>query len=177
MERLARGDRSALGPLVERHYTRVYRIALSYLRDRDDALDAVQEVFVKLCDKAGSWQATTRLEPWLCRLAVNHAIDRYRRRRYRRNRSEPFGDDAQPDRYATTDPSPERMAHGRQLGERISRALAALPERQRRIFVLRHQEELSLNEIAEALEMNLGTVKSSLHRAIARLRPLLQDVR
>ena len=68
MERLARGDRSALGPLVERHYTRVDRIALSYLKDPDDALDAVQEVFVKLCDKAASWQASTRLEP--CPVAV-----------------------------------------------------------------------------------------------------------
>ena len=177
MERLASGDRSALGPLVERHYTRVYRIALSYLKDPDDALDAVQEVFVKLCEKAGSWQATTRLEPWLCRLAVNHAIDRYRRRRYRRKHSEPLDDDLQPERHASTDPSPERMAHARQLGERISQALEALPERQRAIFVLRHQEELSLHEIAEALEMNLGTVKSSLHRAIARLRPLLQGTR
>ena len=55
MERLARGDREALAPLMERHHTRLYRIALSYLRDADEALDAVQEIFVKAFQAASRW--------------------------------------------------------------------------------------------------------------------------
>jgi len=66
---------------------------------------------------------------------------------------------------------------GREITERISAALRSLPERQRAVFVLRHYEELSLQEIAQALDMSLGTVKSALHRAVARLRQRLTAVR
>jgi len=59
---------------------------------------------------------------------------------------------------------------GREIGERIGAALRRLPERQRAVFVLRHYEELSLEEIANTLDMSLGTVKSALHRAVSRLR-------
>jgi len=83
MARLAAGDREALAPLMERHYRRVYRIALSYLRHPDDALDAVQETFVKAFQKADRWDGSTDAGPWLARVAVNQSIDRWRRIRRR----------------------------------------------------------------------------------------------
>ena len=66
---------------------------------------------------------------------------------------------------------------GREIGERVGSALAGLPARQRAVFVLRHYEELSLEEIARTLGMSLGTVKSALHRALQRLRQRLEAVR
>ena len=66
---------------------------------------------------------------------------------------------------------------GREIGERVGSALRTLPERQRAVFVLRHYQELSLEEIAQTLDMSLGTVKSALHRAVARMRERLQGVR
>jgi RNA polymerase sigma-70 factor (ECF subfamily) len=177
MARLAGGDREALTPLMERHYRRVYRIALAYLRDADDALDAVQETFVKAFEHAARWNPAAEVAPWLMRIAVNHSIDRYRRTRRRRRTEEPLEPADREAQVAAPDPSPERRVHGRELSERIASALQALPERQRDVFVLRHYDEMSLEEIARCLGLSLGTVKSSLHRAIRRLRVELTGLR
>jgi RNA polymerase sigma-70 factor (ECF subfamily) len=175
MGRLARGDREALAPLVERHQRRLYRIAMSYLRDADDALDAVQETFVKAFQAAARWHPDSEVGPWLTRIAINHSIDRYRRGR-RRQRTETPLETELPDhdrRLEAGEPSPERRVLGRETGERIDAALRSLPTQQRAIFVLRHREEMSLDDIARTLGLSLGTVKSSLHRAVHRLRERL----
>lgn len=179
LQRLARGDREALGPLMERHHRRLFRIALSYLRDVDEAMDAVQETFVKAYQAAARWDPVSEVAPWLSRIAVNHSIDCYRRRRRRRQAEEPMSDLPidHDSRWRTAAPSPEHEASGREVGHRIAAALATLPDRQRAIFVLRHYDERSLPEIADTLGMSLGTVKSSLHRAIARLRERLGSAR
>jgi len=177
MARLAAGDRDALGPLMERHHLRVYRIALSYLRDRDEAQDAVQETFVKAYQGAARWDGSSEVAPWLARIAVNHAIDRYRRGRRRLRSETPLDDEDYGERIAAPSPSPERRAMGREAGERISAALHALPDRQRAVVVLRLYEEMNLDEIARTLDMSLGTVKSSLHRAMRRMRETLAGLR
>jgi RNA polymerase sigma factor (sigma-70 family) len=74
-------------------------------------------------------------------------------------------------------PTAERRLMGQELGARIASALRVLPDRQRAVFVLRHYEEMSLEEIAGTLGMSLGTVKSSLHRAVHRLRDRLEALR
>jgi RNA polymerase sigma-70 factor, ECF subfamily len=176
MARLAAGDREALAPLMERHYRRLYRIALSYLRNPDDALDAVQETFVKAFQNAGRWDGSAEVGPWLSRIAVNDSIDRYRRGKRRSATIAPLGDDDHDERVVAEEVSPEQRVLGREVGERIARALRGLPERQRTVFVLRHYDELSLEEIAETLELSLGTVKSSLHRAVYRLRERLASL-
>jgi RNA polymerase sigma-70 factor, ECF subfamily len=178
MARLGAGDREALSPLMARHYQRLYRIALSYLRDADEALDVVQETFVKAFRSAPSWNTDSEVTPWLTRIAVNQSIDVYRRRRHRQSVIEALPDDPERDlRIRAGDPSPERTVLSRELSERISAALRGLPQTQRAIFVLRHYEELSLEEIAKTLGLSLGTVKSGLHRALRRLRPRLAGLR
>lgn len=178
MARLIFGDREALGPLMERHYRRIYRIALSYLRNPEDALDAVQETFVKAYRHASRWDRTSAVGPWLTRIAVNETIDRYRRERRRRATISPLDDTSDRDeRVSLAEPSPERRALGREVGVKIGAALRGLPEKQRAVFVLRHYEEMSLEEIAETLGLRLGTVKSSLHRAIQGLRTRLEGLR
>jgi RNA polymerase sigma-70 factor (ECF subfamily) len=176
MRRLAQGDREALSPLMERHSTRVYRIALSYLRDPDEAQDALQDTFVKAFQNAARWDPNSEVAPWLMRIAVNHSIDQYRRRKRRGVHHTPLDDGSHHERHAALAVSPEQRAHGLELGERIARALETLPEGHRAVFVLRHYDGLSLEEIARALEISLGTVKSSLHRAIHRLRERLHEV-
>jgi RNA polymerase sigma-70 factor (ECF subfamily) len=174
--RLAAGDREAMGPLVARHHRRLYRIALGYLRNPEDAMDVVQETFVKAFEHAARWDRASEVAPWLSRIAVNQSIDRYRRNKRRRATYSPMEDGDHHDHLATEAPSPERETLGRQLGERLSRAVLGLPEKQRKVFVLRHYDELSLEEIAAALDLSLGTVKSSLHRAIHRLRERLSGL-
>jgi len=177
MARLAAGDRDALGPLMERHHVRIYRIALSYLRDRDEAQDAVQETFVKAYQGAARWDGSSEVAPWLSRIAVNHAIDRYRSGRRRLRAESPLDELDFGERVATAAPSPERRAIDHEAGERISAALLGLPARQRAVVVLRLYEEMNLEEIARALDMSLGTVKSSLHRALRRMRVTLAGLR
>jgi len=176
MLRLARGDRQALEPLVERHQRRLFRIALAYLRDEADALDVVQETFVKAFTRAATWKEQTEVGPWLTRIAINSAIDRYRSARRRRQAEQPLEQDGRELPLEDEGPSPERGVHGRELARRIGSAVRSLPERQRAVFVLRHYEELSLAEIARALGMSVGTVKSTLHRAVHHLRERLAEV-
>jgi RNA polymerase sigma factor (sigma-70 family) len=177
MGRLARGDREALAPLMERHYQRLHRIVLAYLRDADEALDVVQETFVKAFTHAGSWQEQAEVGPWLTRIAVNKAIDRYRRGKRRWLAEEPLEQDGQGPTFEVDDPSPERRVLGRELADRIGVAVRSLPERQRAVFVLRHYEEMSLEEIGQTLGLKIGTVKSTLHRAVHHLRERLAGVR
>jgi RNA polymerase sigma-70 factor (ECF subfamily) len=176
MRRLARGDRDALAPLMERHYRRVYRIALAYLRSPEDALDAAQETFVKAFVHAKRWDAGTEVLPWLTRIATNQAIDQYRRARRRTTRFEPLEEGDHDERISAEGPSPERRVLGGEVGQRIRHAVDGLPEPQRAVFVLRHYEEMSLEEIGRSLGLRLGTVKSSLHRAVRRLRDRLAEV-
>jgi RNA polymerase sigma-70 factor (ECF subfamily) len=177
LARLARGDREALAPLVERHQRRLYRIALSYLRDADDALDAVQETFVKAFENAARFNPQAEVAPWLVRIAVNHSIDMYRKAKRRSARVAPLEEGDHDASLRTDLPSPEARALGLEIGERIRSALDGLPSTQKSVFVLRHYHELSLEEIATTLGISLGTVKSSLHRAVYRLRGELGEVR
>jgi RNA polymerase sigma-70 factor (ECF subfamily) len=172
MGRLAQGDREALAVLMERHYRRIYRIALSYLRNPDDALDCTQEVFVKVFERSWRFRGESEVGPWITRVAVNHAIDHFRKARRRLTREEPL----EPQEMKAERPTPEGAAHAGELSERIGRALRSLPERQRAVFVLRHYDDLSLPEIAESLGMRIGTVKSNLHRALGRLRVRLAEI-
>lgn len=176
MQRLASGDREALSPLMERHSKRVYRIALSYLRDADDALDAVQDTFVKAFQNAARWDPTSEVAPWLMRIAVNHSIDQYRRGKRRGVHHTPLVDGDHDERIVAQEASPERHAQGKELGEKIARALETLPEGYRAVFVLRHYDGMSLEEISGTLKLSLGTVKSSLHRATHRLRERLAEL-
>jgi RNA polymerase sigma-70 factor (ECF subfamily) len=177
MARMAQGDQASLSELMRRHHQRLYRIALSYLRDPEDALEVVQETFVKAHRHCARWDGAAEVTPWLTRIAVNEAIDRYRRARRRKAAEEPLSEEGAHDgRWTADGPSPERTVLARELGERITLALLALPEKQRAIFVLRHHHGMELHEIAATLDMRLGTVKSSLHRALERLRDLLAGV-
>ncbi len=177
MARLARGDRDALAPLMERHHRRIYRVAVGYLRDADLALDVVQETFVKAFQNAARWDGRSEVAPWLTRIAVNQAIDEYRKGRRRRANEEPMAEGDHSETLAAFEAGPDRRLLGREIGERIDAALAGLPARQRAVFVLRHCEEMTLEEIADSLGMNLGTVKSALHRAVRALRTRLEGVR
>lgn len=175
MARLAAGDRDAMAPLVERHYRRLYRIALGYLREREDSLDVVQEAFVKVFQAAPRWDGSADAGPWLSRVTVNLSIDRWRRNKRRGQTFSPLLEGDHIDALKDTRPAPDRGLLHRDAGSKVEHALRALPERQRAVVVLRHYQELSLEEIAATLGISLGTVKSSLHRALHRMRETLAE--
>jgi RNA polymerase sigma-70 factor (ECF subfamily) len=171
MEAVARGDGDAFRELVDRYQKRVYRLALSYLRRHDDALDIVQETFVRVYRARASVRPDADPIGWVMRIAANLCIDHQRRRRRLAEDPLPEPETAREPAALGTDPLGLAMEAERERA--LSRALDALAPRQRMVFVLRHYQQLSLGDIATTLGCSVGTVKSSLHRAIIRLREAL----
>jgi RNA polymerase sigma factor (sigma-70 family) len=104
---------------------------------------------------------------------VNLSIDRWRRNKRRGQTFSPLVEGDHLDALKDTRPAPDRGLLHRDAGSKVEQALRTLPERQRAVVVLRHYQELSLEEIAATLGISLGTVKSSLHRALHRMRETL----
>jgi RNA polymerase sigma-70 factor (ECF subfamily) len=177
IERCRAGDAAAFEPLVEKYRQRVWRLAFNVLRDREEAWDVAQEAFVRAWQALPAFRGQAAFYTWLFRIVMNVASDRARARAAR---GRAFGTERIPeedwDRVLVDRPgesSPAAAAAGAQERERIERALATLPEHHRRIVVLSDIEGLSYKEIADVLEIPMGTVMSRLHNARKRLRAAL----
>ena len=159
----AQGDSAAFAELVREHQAMVFSIAYHYVQDRSLAEDLAQEVFLELYQSLDRIQSPAHLTFWLRRVTANRCIDQGRKKLRRRELAleetpEPASTEA------TVDPL---------LLERLQQSLAVLPEKQRMVVILRFQEGLGPAEIAEALEMPVNTVKSTLHRSLEELRKSL----
>jgi RNA polymerase sigma-70 factor (ECF subfamily) len=159
---------------------RVFLLCQRMLQDPEDADSAAQDTFLK------AWQALKRPESksldnpgkWLTRIAVNTCLDRLRSRRWQFWRKRPKAEDESAilNLAAATAPNAEDQLFARQIAQRLSRALTRLSLRQRAAFTLRHYEDRSLAEIAEILNLDVGTVKVHLFRATEKLREELHDL-
>ena len=175
MEAVQRDEPGAFERFVHRYQRRFYRIAVRYLRDHEFALDAVQEAFVKIYYARARWEPRAQPFTWAYRIVANHCIDLLRKKG--KTPTESLDDEDNPHARTLEDPKaldPERAVGLGELGEVLRRALDELPSPQREILIMRHFEEMSLQEIADARSCPLGTVKSALHRATHSLRLRLQ---
>jgi len=159
VRRLVAGDPAALSDCFRDHGARIWRLARGMLGQSADADDATQEIFLRAREKAASFDGRGAFGAWLRRLAVNHCLNRLSERRRRDLRIE---SDA-PDTVAL-DSTPAIETR-----EALEQALARLPVDQRTVLVLRELDGLSYREIAETLELPIGTVMSRLARARERL--------
>jgi RNA polymerase sigma-70 factor, ECF subfamily len=164
-------------PLMAREQKRIYLLCLRLLRNTDEADSATQDVFVKAFRKLQHRKGLESPEKWLTRVAVNTCLDRLRSRRWvfwRRT----AGQDAEA--ILRLCPSGGVDQHEALMGQEITRRLGAaldrLAPRQRSVFVLRHDEGRSLEEIASILRLEIGTVKAHLARAVRKLRGELRDL-
>ncbi|GCE78369.1 RNA polymerase sigma factor SigE [Cellulomonas biazotea] len=153
--------------IVRDHSARVYRLAYRLTGNRHDAEDLTQETFVRVFRSLNTYTPGT-FEGWLHRITTNLFLDQARRKQ--RVRMDGMGDDA--DRFASVDQlgSPERAYEHGNLDHDVQRALDELPPEYRAAVVLCDIEGLSYEEIAVTLGIKLGTVRSRIHRARARLR-------
>ncbi|WP_273652042.1 RNA polymerase sigma factor SigE [Cellulomonas fimi] len=156
--------------IVRDHSARVYRLAYRLTGNRHDAEDLTQETFVRVFRSLNTYTPGT-FEGWLHRITTNLFLDQARRKQ--RVRMDAMGDDS--DRYASVDhlASPERAYEHGNLDHDVQRALDELPPEYRAAVVLCDIEGLSYEEIAVTLGIKLGTVRSRIHRARARLRDSL----
>ncbi len=162
--RAREGDSEAVDVLVARHESRVRRLAQSMIADPDDAQDATQEALTRLVDRIGSYRGDAAFSTWLHRLTVNVCTDVGRRLSRRRRAERPEPDDAAFEREDRAPRSVHDLALARSLAPALRRGLAALPDRQRTVVVLKDVLSYSYEEIAERLELPVGTVKSHAHR-------------
>ncbi len=176
MARIQKDDESAFEEFVGRYQRRFYRLAYGYLRDHEESLDAVQEAFIKIYRARRTWEPRANPFTWAYRIVANQCVDMLRKRKGTAATS--LDDEDSPTSRTLADTSavdPLLLEISREERRKVMSAILRLPQRQREIIMLRHYEDLSLQEIADVQGCALGTVKSSLHRAIASLRGILED--
>jgi RNA polymerase sigma-70 factor (ECF subfamily) len=169
VRRARSGEEKAQGLLVRRHQDGVFRLALSYLRERDPAEDVVQEVFVKAFRALGRFRGDAEFRTWLFRIAVNESKSALRRTG---RRSETALDDAGD--VATESLDPAERAVVRDEAARARSALNVLPEKQRLSVALRTEEGLSFKEIGEITGSSEGAARVNYFHGIRRLREIMQ---
>lgn len=167
------GDPEAFQVLVERHQARLFALVGHYVRGQAEAEDLVQDAFLKAYSKLSSFQLQASFSTWLHRIAVNTALDLLKRRG--RN---PVTAVEDPEQVAPDDggslPAPGAELEREEVATITRRTLEELPELFRTVLVLREFEERSYLEIAEILDISIGTVESRLFRARARFKEALK---
>jgi len=189
LRRVAGADERAFTELVKLYQDRLLRLAERLLGEAEEARDAVQDVFLKVWRKAASAQPRGQLYTWLYRIAVNHCLNRLRRRKIVRflRLEAPWREGSEgsegPGGAAGDLPfdppqggaDPEERLLARRRWQRTKAAIAALPANQRAVLVLARFEGLSYREIAEVLGITLGAVESRLFRAMRALEGVLRE--
>jgi len=161
---------------VSRYSRRIFTYASYLLGNAGDAEDIAQEVLIKLWNRGGKIDED-RIGAWLLTVTRNACTDVLRRRHRSAEVISIRHETGLPTDHPSSEPNPERMAAGSQLGRRILRALNGLSEPSRSVVILREIQGLSYQEISEVTDVPINTVRVTLHRARRRLRVALREVR
>ena len=185
VERLRMGDAAALEALMERYGSRVYRLAHGITRNEADAEEVVQDVFLSLFSKIDLLEGRAALGTWIYRVAANAALIKHRGKRFElevalEDMLPTFKADGhrEGDRawvLADWSNTPEKELLSSEARRALNRAMEALPDHYRAVLTLRDVEGLSSEEVAEVTGESVPTVKSRLHRALARLREVVRN--
>ena len=174
-----KGDRDAFGQLVLTHQNRVFTLCVHMVGNREEAEDLAQEAFLKAWRSLESFHAESSFATWMHRLTTNLCLDHLRRQTRRQNVSVAVSlDDEEAVVPEPADPGsdPQRELERKERQRALAKGLKELPEHHRRALVMREVSGMSYQEIADALELDLGTVKSRIARAREALRKrLLED--
>lgn len=162
------GVAEAREELARRHRQSAYLLGLQLLGNREDAMDVAQEAMLRFFASLHRFREDRPVRPYLLRIVRNRAADVWRRRRVRRAQSLDAGDLSR--QIVDDRPGPEELSRRAELRRRIWRAMSRLTDAKREILVLRDYHDLSYAEIANVLEIPLGTVMSRLHAARKALR-------
>jgi RNA polymerase sigma-70 factor (ECF subfamily) len=173
ISRCQQGDPDALKEIFDQYHKKVYRVAYGVVRQREEALDIVQEVFIKLYHSIKNFKGKSKFYTYLYRMAMNTAIDHARKM----GRS-PFSRLEEMEGFQPSEgveKRPDSILLHKELEERVKVALEKLPTDQRMALIFREVEGLSYQEMAEAMGCSIGTVMSRLHYARKRIQELLKN--
>jgi RNA polymerase sigma-70 factor (ECF subfamily) len=176
VERAIAGDGDAFGEVVRRWERKIYALAYGFTGSVEDARDAAQETFVAAYRNLRSFRGDAKVSSWLHRIAVNHCITRQRRARVRAETAIDEVIESSGESFISTDEraSPARAAEAKERTDAVRRAVAALTPELREVVLMKEFEGLTFQEIADALEVPLSTVKSRLYTALKQLRMRLE---
>lgn len=177
------GHESAFRELIRRYQRPVFSLVYRMLRDKELAEDLSQETFIKVLNHIDSYRPEHKFSSWIFKIANNAAIDRLRRKELDTLSLDGAPDAVTSERREGTSlqlphagESPLEELEARELGSQIEQAIARLRPEYRSCILLRHVEGYAYEEIAEMLDLPLGTVKTYIHRARSQLRALLEEV-
>ncbi len=172
MRRCRRGSSAAFEVFVNRYMKDAYFIALGLVGNREDAMDLSQEAFIRAYRNIKHLKPERRFFPWFYQILKNLCISHLRKRRYRKANS--LDSENCPEIPANTDCfSPEVVAERNEFKDKVWQAIGKLDDKHREVIILRHFQNMSYEQIAEALYCNKGTVTSRLYYARKRLEELL----
>lgn len=167
------GDFRAFEALVRRYRNDVFALAYHFVRNREEAWDISQEVFIKAHKGLWRFRGESRFKTWLMRITANQCKDFLKKRRLK---TVAFDDSLQVRDRPSQGPAPDKALEASELGRAIQTAMDALPAKHRTVFVLREFEGLSYEEMAEVLQCSVGTVMSRLYHARKKLQNLLRKM-
>ena len=173
ISRCQQGDQEALKEIFDKYHQKVYSIAYGVVGQREEALDVVQEVFIKLFRSIKNFKGRSQFYTYLYRMVMNTAID------HKRKAGKQFMSSL--DEEGSFEPSdeaekgPERILLQKELEERVKLAMDKLPADQKAALIFRDVEGLSYQEMAEAMGCSIGTVMSRLHYGRKRMQESLKD--
>lgn len=175
------GDPEAYRVLVERYERRIYHVVYGMVRSPEDAKDLAQDAFIKAFQNLHRFRLESKFYTWLCRIAMNVAIDHLRKQKHRRHSefddSRGGSEGAQVVRLHSAKDDPAANVARSQLNKTIMDAVEALPDDQKQVLILRELEDMPYKEIAEVLGIPEGTVMSRLYYARRRLQEMLAEHR
>ena len=177
VNRFKDGDTSAFEEILLKYQDKVYNLCRHMLGNAHDAEDAAQDVFLKAYEALPKFQPEASLYTWLYRIATNTCIDFKKKPVF----ESLFGDSGEGEKLvhdqASDAPSPEKLYQSRQIGHALEGCLGILSPKLRAIIILKEIEELPYEDIAKALEISMGTVKSRIARAREELQKCMKEFR
>lgn len=174
IRRAQRGDVAAYDALVRAYETLAFRAAYLITRDQHEAADAAQDAFVRAYRALHSFKAGEPFRPWLMRIVTNQALNRIQAMKRRTKMTERYVQVVTESTNVQEAPSPQRSLEAREQNEHLMRAVARLKPDEQALITLRYFLELPELEVAQTLNIPQGTVKSRLHRTLAKLREIIR---
>lgn len=168
------GDEKAFEELVYTYQHKVYSVAMGMMKNEQDAYDAAQETFIRVFRSIGGLKGDSALFTWIYRITMNVCLDQLRKRTKEDN-TYSLSDGEDEIQIPSKDETPEQNLEKNLKKQEVRKAVSNLGEEMQAAIVLRYMKELSYEEIAEVLEVSIGTVKSRIFRARKALKKLLEQ--
>lgn len=167
VQKLQRGQTDAFEALIRRHEKTIFNLVYRMLGDYDEAAETSQEVFLSAYRAIGSFRGDANFSTWLYRIAINHASTRRKSLNLRQQRNVSI-DNTEPMR--DPQPGPAESLEKKEIRDTVQRALGTLSEDDAAVILLRDLQDVPYDEVAQVLDLPVGTVKSRLHRARQALK-------